>query len=710
MLRTRPTLPSRLSPLLVLLAGLMVSVALTPSLARAQGADTVLWVNPNGGNWSDASNWSPANVPDAVNEVAVMKPLSSAYVVTLDHDATTGGLRIDNGASLIVDGKILTLEGIVINSGALRMIHSATVHVDRPLVQNHGGQIIAGPGGGSLLIKMPFDTGGTLDCTLNGYNTTRGGTLVVDGGDLTLFAGLLFNTEIQRVGTEHAVRLLQGNGQDLEVAAGAELDVIGLLDNTPGGRAVYNYGTIRVQGWFNTGCCFVNSTVSIVGDGKIVLEGGILDASGGSTMVNSAGHTITGCGTIQGNIDNEGTIDVDCPSSSFNITAPFVNNGTISVKNGLMWLKGSSTWLSNPGHISTLPGGAIWIDEAATLDNRFGTLTTDGGPVELGRNTSGTIMGGVIDGSRGGQIVTRGVATLRDITIGSGATITAMAGGTTNLTGVQTINQGTLRVQGALNVGSSTDLIQTGGSTILDGGTLTSAHPLQIQAGTLRGIGTIAANVTSGALVSPDAGAGTLHIQGDYAQTAAGRLTVPLAGASAAQYGKLQVDGLATLAGTIEAAAVGGFMPAPGNRFDVLSSGTVSGQFGTLVGNVSSGVFDLMALYDADGVDLVAEAIVGVEPPGQTPAALDFRGQGIGAKATFVLALPKESVVSVRAYDAAGREIGTLAEGTMPPGIHGLPLTGLGGSAPPSGIYFARASVTSGGLTETRTARVIQTR
>src|SRR5439155_2758645 len=165
MLRTRPTLPSRLSPLLVLLAGLMVSVTLTPSLARAQGADTVLWVNPNGGNWSDASNWSPANVPDAVNEVAVMKPLSSAYVVTLDHDATTGGLRIDNGASLIVDGKILTLEGIVINSGALRMIHSATVHVDRPLVQNHGGQIIAGPGGGSLLIKMPFDTGGTLDCT-----------------------------------------------------------------------------------------------------------------------------------------------------------------------------------------------------------------------------------------------------------------------------------------------------------------------------------------------------------------------------------------------------------------------------------------------------------------------------------------------------------------------------------------------------------------
>ena len=128
------------------------------------------------------------------------------------------------------------------------------------------------------------------------------------------------------------------------------------------------------------------------------------------------------------------------------------------------------------------------------------------------------------------------------------------------------------------------------------------------------------------------------------------------------------------------------------------------------MGNVSSTVFDLMALYDAGGVDLVAEAIVGVEPPGQTPAALDFRGQGIGAKATFVLALPKESVVSVRAYDAAGREIGTLAEGTMPPGIHGLPLVGLGGSDPPSGIYFARASVTSGGLTETRTARVILTR
>ena len=56
---------------------LLLPVALAGFLAvsfvGAAGATIITWSNPAGGAWSDAANWTPAEVPDSPGESAVLR-------------------------------------------------------------------------------------------------------------------------------------------------------------------------------------------------------------------------------------------------------------------------------------------------------------------------------------------------------------------------------------------------------------------------------------------------------------------------------------------------------------------------------------------------------------------------------------------------------------------------------------------------------------
>ena len=64
--------------------------------ASSNWADTVTWVNTGGGNWNDASNWSPKEVPGAADTAMITTP--GSYTVTIsDHSLEVGVVMISVG-------------------------------------------------------------------------------------------------------------------------------------------------------------------------------------------------------------------------------------------------------------------------------------------------------------------------------------------------------------------------------------------------------------------------------------------------------------------------------------------------------------------------------------------------------------------------------------------------------------------------------------
>jgi hypothetical protein len=215
--------------------------------------------------------------------------------------------------------------------------------------------------------------------------------------------------------------------------------------------------------------------------------------------------------------------------------------------------------------------------------------------------------------------------------------------------------------------------------------------------------------VVNAGAVSPDAGASGLHIQGNYRQLPGGTFNVGLGGTAPSQITKLFVSGSATLDGALATATLGGFTPLPGSSYDVLSYGSLSGHFGQCVGADPGTKLELTPLYGDASLALLIGSTTAVNDPVRSPEALRFFGQRGTRGASFVLELPYAAELKARVYDASGREVARLADGMRPAGVHVFSLDGSGGAAPglASGVYFARAAVVSGGVSEVRTARVI---
>jgi hypothetical protein len=513
---------------------------LAPCFAPAAGAAT--WNNPAGGAWSNPANWTPADVPDAAGETAVLPDLGGAYQVTLDIEPAIDGLRLEAGAAtLALNGKTIgspglfigpgssvrgagvldipevnnfgliegcapgdsiKINGIVTNHGTIRVINGGTVNVNRPLVVNVG-TIASGPGGGRFSIKMPFDVGGTLN------QMRTAGKVVADGGDLQMFTGSWLEGTVERGPGGGAVNIEIATLQNVTVAEGAELGVTGLANLMAAGTSLTNNGTVRVKGTIGFGILDGGYEIYIGGKGTMVLDGGTLGYGNGSILVNQAGQTITGCGTINPPFVNQGTVSLDCGGSQVaRFPGSFVNRGRLRVLRGSLAIGWNGPGMlsgrivppvvvTNRGTISA-GGGTITIEKGATVDNAGGVLSADGGKVNLGGATGATVSGGRLDASVGLRTEKVGMlrggprfasvsfqvdkaATLRDVTLGSGATLLTAAGAMTTLEGASFVNLGTNRVQGTLVVAPGTRYVEpTGAALVVDGGVVSgmSAKPV----------------------------------------------------------------------------------------------------------------------------------------------------------------------------------------------------------------------------------------
>ncbi len=166
--------------------------------------------------------------------------------------------------------------------------------------------------------------------------------------------------------------------------------------------------------------------------------------------------------------------------------------------------------------------------------------------------------------------------------------------------------------------------IQTAGRTSVDT-TLTVPSGLELRGGVLEGIGDVIGNVdNSGGVVSPGASPGVLDIQGDYRQGSGGRLLLEIAGRdpNAPEFDRLRVTGTMTIDGGIDVELIGGFEPAPGDEFNVLSGALRLGEFADYgLPSPGGGGRRLSPLYSGTGLKLQNAVIPPLEFVAATTSA-----------------------------------------------------------------------------------------
>jgi hypothetical protein len=109
---------------------------------------------------------------------------------------------------------------------------------------------------------------------------------------------------------------------------------------------------------------------------------------------------------------------------------------------------------------------------------------------------------------------------------------------------------------------------------------------------------------------------------------------------------------------------------------------------------------------DIFAMQVLEATTVGVPGPGSVPGALTFAlassNPTRGGKLTLRYALPKESLVRVTIFDAAGRRVRELASGAQPAGAQTVAwdLRDGGGRPVRAGLYFAQLAVEGRALTQ----------
>jgi len=342
--------------------------------------------------------------------------------------------------------------------------------------------------------------------------------------------------------------------------------------------------------------------------------GGSLDFTNATTLNVLAGATSGGAVNItvnSGDLNIPGQINAGtgavtllAPTGAVNGTgtSPDIIGGTLNITAGN--IIGAGGLHLNVPQINSLVASAGQIDvlsfTTATLLNAQAS-----GSIALNSTAPLTIAGPVVSGSN--QITINSPATsftgnvsLTNYTFGSATTLQS---GTLNLAGTTTVPSGvTVTVQGGtLNASSGTvdvagtmqttsgslsaSTVNLSGLFDASGGTVTVGALNVLFGGTLKGTGTITGNVNnSGGIVSPGASPGILTITGNYTQGPSGALNMEIGGLVAGvDYDQLRVGGSTSLAGTLNTALLGTFVPPPGTTFTLIQgSGPLTGTFTTV--------------------------------------------------------------------------------------------------------------------------------
>ena len=426
--------------------------------------------------------------------------------------------------------------------------------------------------------------GGSVSNTFGfiGSGSGSSGAVTVGGGTGT---STWTNANDLRVG-------YNGTGT-LDIAGGGSVsNTAGYIGFSPGSSgAVSIGGGMGTSNWTNSGYQYVGyrgtGTLDITGggnvsslgayigydaggDGDVTIGGG----TGSSTWTNRflfVGYNYSGIGSTTGtlNITGGGIVsNIDCY-----IGGVSGGEGTVTVGGGT----GTSTW-TNSGtlYVGMSGTGTLNINTGALVSaaglsrgNATSSVNFDGGTLRITSNNTASNTINLLSGGGTIDVSTAGATFAVTSPINGSGSLTKAGPGTLIFTGANVYSGGTTINDGNLLADN------TSGSAIGSGAVTVNSG------GVLGGNGTIVGDVTNAGVLAPGASVGTLNIDGNYTQSAAGTLQFDLA--SASSFDQLNVGGAAALAGALELSLLGGYTPAAGAQFDVLDFGSHTGTFSSVM-------------------------------------------------------------------------------------------------------------------------------
>lgn len=625
--------------------------------------------------------WTEGNMTGPGRTVALGGIAVSGLQKILD------GRALDNGGTGTVSGFLTLASGGTLNNlpgGLLNLNNASFSPFGRPPEVINNAGTLRKSGGGTQSIPLVLNNSGTVEVQagtleLGSVGLSSGAFLVAAGGTLAfaggrhilgpsstirgagtvMIGGLGFSSPLfSLAGTYQVDGTTAVTAGVAEFSNGASTRALTLSGGTlqgPGdltvtGEMVWTGGTMAGPGRTRVeGSLVLSTSQPKVLDGRTLDHAGTgtwidavqLSMTNGAAFNNLAGATIemrnsasffsTGTTTFH----NAGTLRKSASSATASIAATFTNTGTLDIQNGTLNLPGPFTNFS--AGTGTLTGGSYQVASilqfnGADVRVSAAALVLDGPASRIVNPSGADGLANFADNTAAGSFRLR-----------SGRSLSA---------------PGPFRNEGSLTIDAGStfrtvvgDYTQTSGATTVNG-SLDPAGLLDIQDGLVSGSGILLADVRSAGRLSPGRSAGILTVAGSYTQLAAGILDVELGGRTAGtQYDRLAVSGTAILDGTLNVALIDGFTPVRGDRFQVLTFDSRSGDFAIQNGlDVGSGLY-LIPTFDDTGLTLV----VGLPGRLRFSSAVYSFGERAGSVAVTVVRTPgDEGPVSVRVATGVG--------------------------------------------------------
>jgi hypothetical protein len=487
-----------------------------------------------GGNWSDASKWSPAIVPnngapsadDAY--LASIAATGAAYTVNMDVPVSVNGLTLDSASATFTQPSVLTLPPtgtLNVDAGLYRMvsgtISGGTINVASTAAFRIGGgtltnvtlagTVMVDPGTGLMLRGAPQFAGATLflnaagsrcGLTFNSYPDT---TLLAGTGQVIFGGNSTSSIDVQTSSLDIAP------GMTIATAGGSGTLTTSSFNSTITNRGVISARSagqsITVGGGYTTNV-YNTGTLSASGGGTLVVnkltgDAGALSVSGAGVLDLRGNFTVNQALTLAGgsSLKLSGKFEVAQPltansgsrielGGTWTNTAPVTINGaTVTLYSPYNYTAAAPLSVSNS--LVTISASLATATARTFFANRNTVSLANGGIINTGDTlaldaTTGSISmrdsaiyGGTVTASGGVKLnAVSGYNTLYNVDLG--ATV-QVASGTTLVFGQDTDNPGLSVNRAAIN-GSSATVSLTGqwrnlGTINLGGGTLEIAGP-----------------------------------------------------------------------------------------------------------------------------------------------------------------------------------------------------------------------------------------
>jgi hypothetical protein len=555
---------------------------------------------------------------------------------------TNGGtIRADGGTVRLEAGEFDNHTGVIeaLNGSILELANTASIH-GGTIRSDTGGEVQATSGNPFLALDTGYSptiegilrvnngqeirtygagtvhNTGSLILDSTGSNTyfrldpdVDGDTVIIDGGGEIVASGLGVNyiAEVYGQATLHNVdNTIRGGNLKLCYNSLAFVNDGLIVADTPGllhidppdvTSGFVNTGTIRADGGtVRLGASDYDNSTGVIEaiNGSVVemtgtahfhggtfrgVTGGEVQLIDGSPHLDlSAGHTPTLEGTVrilngeelrtygEGTVNNTGTIILDSIGSyTYFRMDPVIDGDTVTLTGG--------------GEIVAMDTGSNRMTEIygqAILHNLDNTIR--GGGLLLGYNGLAIINEGAIRADSD-------VATIHidppvdDIGFDNRGLMEATGAAGLSIAAGPFTTSGTINIDAGSSLTRSGDWTQTAGTITVDGSLDTTSGALILQGGRLTGDGPITGDVNNtGGDIEPGGSVGTLALSGDFSQSETGTLSIELGGFSDGEYDILEITGDADLGGYLDLQPVGGFVPAVGDSFTILTAtGAISG-------------------------------------------------------------------------------------------------------------------------------------